>query len=107
MSASDQHESWGRFALTVVMHCLSAAEHMNETGWADWARPLRTRTETPNTTAAVANVAAVRRFNLTDPIIGDASNVHLSLVRGFTWPVPYRRRRPQGFAPARCLLFHR
>jgi hypothetical protein len=57
---------------------------MNETGWADWARPLPTRTETPKTTADVASVAAVRRFNLTAPIIGDASNVHPSLFRGFT-----------------------
>src|SRR6476469_5013149 len=89
------------------MNCLSAAEHVNRTGAADWARPLPARTETPKTRADVAKNAAVSRFIRTCPIIDHAANVHLSLVRGFTWPVHPCSCRPQGSGPACCLLFQR
>src|SRR5690348_6746898 len=89
------------------MNCLSAAEQLNRTEAADSARPLPARTETPKTRADVAKKAAERRFIRTCPIIDQAENVHLSLVRGFTPPVHRGGEPPQGSTPVRCLLFQR
>src|SRR5206468_2468834 len=64
------------------MNCLSAAEQMNCADWADWARPLPARTETPKTRPHVASAVADSRFNLTGSIIVEAAKLRPSLIRG-------------------------